>query len=539
MTYSGKVDIQQVIDESPFSGFHWLLIVLGFLVLAIDGFDTAAMGYIAPTLSAEWGIHKQDLGPVLSAALLGLSLGALIAGPVSDRMGRKRVLVFSCLFFGLASLGTAWAQSLNTLTLWRFLTGLGLGAAMPNAITLISEFAPQRCRAMAINTMYCGFPLGAAGGGAISSWLIPHHGWRSVLLTGAIAPLILTVLLALLLPESVKFLVQRGKDVAQVRRIASRFSRSTLESVTGFFLAEEKAASKKGSVGQLFSMPWLPGTLMLWVTYFMGLVIYYVLLSWMPTLMQGMGYALAESAWLTSLFTFGGTAGILLAGWMMDRWEAHKVVAGGFVLTMGLILLLGLEHNHIALFGGLIFLMGIAMNGAQSGMQTLAATFYPTECRATGIAWMQGIGRFGGVAGTMTSAQLLSMQWQADSILMILSVPALVAAAATVYKMLYSARRNPASRSSSLFCYSAPAIKGAACLTSFYSNQKFRRTPAISSACAPTPVFVCTSSSRWALRGTTNACAARGWITMNLPPWFAITITPRFWKQRGRSACSP
>ncbi len=105
MTYSGKVDIQQVIDDSRFSGFHWLLIVLGFLVLAIDGFDTAAMGYIAPTLSAEWGIHKQDLGPVLSAALLGLSLGALIAGPVSDRMGRKRVLVFSCLFFGLASLG--------------------------------------------------------------------------------------------------------------------------------------------------------------------------------------------------------------------------------------------------------------------------------------------------------------------------------------------------------------------------------------------------------------------------------------------------
>lgn len=165
MAYSGKVDIQQVIDDSSFSWFHWLLIVLGFLVLAIDGFDTAAMGYIAPTLSAEWGIQKQDLGPVLSAALLGLSLGALIAGPVSDRMGRKRVLVFSCLFFGLASLGAAWAQTLNTLTLWRFLTGLGLGAAMPNAITLISEFAPKRCRAMAINTMYCGFPLGAAGVG--------------------------------------------------------------------------------------------------------------------------------------------------------------------------------------------------------------------------------------------------------------------------------------------------------------------------------------------------------------------------------------
>lgn len=435
MAYSGKVNIQQAIDDSRFSQFHWVIIVLGFLVLAIDGFDTAAMGYIAPTLSADWGIKKQDLGPVLSAALLGLSFGALLAGPISDRMGRKRVLVFSCLFFGLASLGTAYAETLNMLTFWRFLTGLGLGAAMPNAITLVSEFAPKRCRSMAINTMYCGFPLGAAGGGVISSWLIPNYGWHSVLLAGAIAPLALTVLLVLFLPESVKYLVHRGKGVAQVKRIAQRFMSGSLEQVTQFYLEEDRVAVKKGSVAQLFSMPWLPGTLMLWMTYFMGLVIYYVLLSWMPTLMLGMGYPLAESAWLTSLFTFGGTAGILLAGWLMDRWEAHKVVSLGFILTMLFALALGFEHNHIILFGALIFLMGITMNGAQSGLQTLAATFYPTHCRATGIAWMQGVGRFGGVAGTMTSAQLLSMQWQADSILMFLSVPALVAAAATIYKL--------------------------------------------------------------------------------------------------------
>ncbi|EPJ3204094.1 aromatic acid/H+ symport family MFS transporter [Salmonella enterica subsp. enterica serovar Derby] len=435
MAYSGKVNIQQAIDDSPFSRFHWVIIVLGFLVLAIDGFDTAAMGYIAPTLSADWGIQKQDLGPVLSAALLGLSFGALLAGPISDRMGRKRVLVFSCLFFGLASLGTAYAETLNMLTFWRFLTGLGLGAAMPNAITLVSEFAPKRCRSMAINTMYCGFPLGAAGGGVISSWLIPSYGWHSVLLAGAIAPLALTVLLVLFLPESVKYLVHRGKEITQIKRIAQRFMSGSLEQVTQFYLEEDRVAVKKGSVAQLFSMPWLPGTLMLWMTYFMGLVIYYVLLSWMPTLMLGMGYPLAESAWLTSLFTFGGTAGILLAGWLMDRWEAHKVVSLGFMLTMLFALALGVEHNHIVLFGALIFLMGITMNGAQSGLQTLAATFYPTHCRATGIAWMQGVGRFGGVAGTMMSAQLLSLQWQADSILMFLSLPALVAATATIYKL--------------------------------------------------------------------------------------------------------
>jgi AAHS family 4-hydroxybenzoate transporter-like MFS transporter len=167
-------------------------------------------------------------------------------------------------------------------------------------------------------------------------------------------------------------------------------------------------------------MPWLPGTLMLWVTYFMGLVIYYVLLSWMPTLMQGMGYALAESAWLTSLFTFGGTAGILLAGWMMDRWEAHKVVACGFVLTMGLILLLGIEHNHIALFGGLIFLMGIAMNGRNRACKPWPP-LYPTECRATGPGCRPLWRRGGNHDQRPASPAVAGRQ-------MILSVPALVAA---------------------------------------------------------------------------------------------------------------
>ncbi|MGL5385835.1 MAG: MFS transporter [Enterobacterales bacterium] len=443
MAHSTELNIQQAIDDSKFSLFHWTLIILGFLILAIDGYDTAAMGYIAPSVAKDWGIVKQDLGPVLSAALLGLSLGALIAGPISDRVGRKRVLVFSCLFFGLSSLATAYAGSLNSLTLWRFLTGLGLGAAMPNAITLISEYAPQRCRSLAINTMYCGFPLGAAGGGAISSWLIPAYGWHSVLLLGAIAPLLLTILLILLLPESVKYMVNRGHDAAKIKQIAQRFISHNISHISRFYLYEDKLALSKTSVGLLFSRPYLVGTLMLWLTYFMGLVIYYVLLSWMPLLMQGLGYQLEQSAILTSLFTFGGTLGILMAGWLMDRWNAHKVVATGFAISALLIVAMATEDSQIVLLGTFIFLMGITMNGAQSGLQTLAATYYPTHSRATGIAWMQGIGRFGGVAGTMMAAQLLAMEWQVQSILLFLAIPALLASLATVFKLTRSSILQP------------------------------------------------------------------------------------------------
>lgn len=179
MALSGEINIQQAIDYSRFYILHWTLIILGFLVLVIDGFDTVAMAYIAPALSNDWAIKKQDLGPVLSAALLGLSLGALIAGPVSDRIGRKLVLVFSCLFFGLASLGTACAQSINTLTTWRFLTGLGLGAAMPNAITLISEYARRWC----MEAVRVQFPLPRRNSGGffpLTHRMTPGHRQQTV-----------------------------------------------------------------------------------------------------------------------------------------------------------------------------------------------------------------------------------------------------------------------------------------------------------------------------------------------------------------------
>ncbi|PKH20004.1 aromatic acid/H+ symport family MFS transporter [Enterobacterales bacterium CwR94] len=437
MTPSQPIDVQSVIDNSRLRGFHWLLIVLGFFILAVDGFDTAAMGYIAPSLSQEWQIARQDLGPVLSAALLGLSFGALGAGPLSDRWGRKRMLVLSCLFFGLATLATALASSLTSLTIWRFLTGVGLGAAMPNAITLIAEYAPARCRSRVINTMYCGFPLGAAAGGAISSWLIPLWGWRSVLLLGAIVPLLLTVLLVIWLPESLKFLANRPDQESKMRRIMQRLTQAVIPAHSTFRL-QETTAAPRSPVGLLFSAEYRRGTFMLWTTYFMGLVIYYVLLSWMPTLMQGLGFSMTQSATLTSLFTFGGTLGILLAGWMMDRYGAHKVVMVGFAITAALIVVMAREDHHIVMLGAAIFLVGITMNGAQSGMQTLAATFYPTQARATGIAWMQGVGRFGGVSGTLMAAHIMAMGWSVQSLLLSLCLPALVAAVAIMLK-----RRSP------------------------------------------------------------------------------------------------
>ena len=194
MRQNTAVNVQTFINEHPFSGFQWLVFAMCFVIVLLDGFDTAAIGFIAPSLVTEWGISKPDLAPVLSAALFGLACGALVSGPLSDRIGRRVLLLGSVTLFGVACFASAFSGDIGHLTVLRFVTGIGLGAAMPNAVTLMSEFCPDRRRATLINLMFCGFPLGAAFGGFLAAWLIPHFGWRSVLLLGGTMPLLLAVL---------------------------------------------------------------------------------------------------------------------------------------------------------------------------------------------------------------------------------------------------------------------------------------------------------------------------------------------------------
>src|SRR5215212_10952858 len=189
------IDVQTFLNEHPFSGYQWTIFALCFWIVLLDGFDTAAIGYIAPSLITEWGMERPALAPVLSAALFGLAFGALSAGPLADRFGRKAVLAGSVLVMGVACLASAFAPDLNHLVVWRFVTGLGLGAAMPNAVTLMSEYCPEGRRALMTNAMFCGFPLGAAFGGFLAAWMIPLWDWRSVLVLGGTAPLVLCLLL--------------------------------------------------------------------------------------------------------------------------------------------------------------------------------------------------------------------------------------------------------------------------------------------------------------------------------------------------------
>lgn len=269
------IDVRAWLDERPFSLFQWRVLLLCFCIVAVDGFDTACVGFIAPLLMREWHIGPQVLGLLFGAGLGGLMVGALLLGPVADRIGRKKTLIATVAFFGVASLATAHSPTVAILVALRFATGLGLGAAMPNAIALTSEYCPEHRRAFLTTVMFCGFTMGSGLGGVVAAQLIPEYGWRGVFVFGGVAPLVLAAVIAVWLPESVRYLVVRGADPSKIAALLNRISPLRADANTHFTLHEVR--TKGSPVKQLFDAPFRAGTLLLWCVFFMSLLIIYLM----------------------------------------------------------------------------------------------------------------------------------------------------------------------------------------------------------------------------------------------------------------------
>ncbi len=435
---AGTLDVQSFINAQPLSRYQWRIVLLCFLIVFLDGLDTAAMGFIAPALTQDWGIDRASLGPVMSAALIGMVFGALGSGPLADRFGRKIVLVVAVFLFGLFSLLSAFSSNIDQLLALRLLTGLGLGAAMPNATTLLSEYTPERLKSLLVTSMFCGFNLGMASGGFVSAKMIPAFGWHSLLLLGGVLPLLLAVVLVVWLPESARYLVVRNRGADKVRQVLAPIAPAEVAVATDFSVPEQKTVQSRNVLKVVFAGTYSTGTLLLWLTYFMGLVIVYLLTSWLPTLMRDSGASMEQAAFIGALFQFGGVLSAVGVGWAMDKFNPHKVIGVFYLLAGVFAYFVGQSLGQVTLLATLVLLAGMCINGAQSAMPSLAARFYPTQGRATGVSWMLGIGRFGAILGAWIGATLLGLGWNFEQVLTALVVPAAIATAAVVIKGLVS-----------------------------------------------------------------------------------------------------
>lgn len=425
------LDVGALIETRPIGPAQWTVIGLCACVAMLDGMDLQSIGLAAPAMSAQLHVAPPAFGVVFSAALAGLALGAFLLGPAADRVGRKRVLVGATFCFGVFTLATAYASSLPELLVVRFLTGMGLGGAMPSFISLASEYVPKARRAAVVSLLWAGFPLGGVVGGLLGSWIIPAYGWQSIFLVGGVLPILLSMMLALALPESVSFMVAAGKSEDRIGRTLRRiFPDVSIAGETRYELTREVAA--KTSVLELFRSGRTAGTLLLWASFFFAFMILVTNSAWSPILLRRVGIAPEQTALALALFNFGSLFGSAAAGMLLNRFGVLRVLPP--TITLGALAYAAVGWSAPSLDAVMVAqgLFGLLLGCASSGLIALAAIYYPVAIRSTGVGWATGIGRLGSVTGPLVVGQMVSAQWAVPTIFLVAGGSVLIGAVASM-----------------------------------------------------------------------------------------------------------
>jgi AAHS family 4-hydroxybenzoate transporter-like MFS transporter len=427
LTPARTINITETIDNSRVRSFQIGVFMLCGLCLIMDGFDVQSWGYVAPSLFAEWHIANVA-GRVASLTLTGVLIGSLLFSMLADKIGRRPVLIGATLYFSALTLLTARVTSLDQLLVIRFIGGLGLGAIMPNAVALVGEYSPRRSRVMAMLVVSNGFTIGAAVAGFIAAYLIPHFGWRSVFYFGGVVPLVIGLLMFVALPESLQFLTLRKRSAETIGHWLKRVEPDVvIDPGTQFVVNEEKRGGVP--IVTLFREGRATGTLLLWTMQFMNLINLYMLSTWLTTIARGMGMTALASLLFGATFQTGGAVGSVAIGQPIQKWGFFNVLIACFAGAGVMIALIGQPGLGMAMLFSVVFLAGFGILGGQAGNNALAATYYPTDLRSTGVGAALGIGRIGSILGP-SAAEFMRPRYSTHELFVAFAVPALLSAVA-------------------------------------------------------------------------------------------------------------
>ena len=386
------------------------------MTMFLAGFDAQNIGYVVPAIVDAWMVDRTHFAPVFAAGLFGIMIGALVGGPAADRFGRRPVLLVSIVCFGVGSLCTTLVLSIDQLIIVRWLTGLGVGSTMPNAIALTTEYNPPRRLTTVLMLMFCGYSLGAATAGVVAAALTARFGWTGVFLVGGVVPCLVVVFLWAGLPESPQHLAEQRRQ------------RNPLTESDPFTSGEER----RFSVAELFTAGRAPTTLLLWVVFFMNLLVLHFVTTWLPTIIRDSGVPLDRAMLITATFQAGGVAAAFPLGRLLDRAAPFRRLAVVYGSAGLFLVLIGASGSSVGLLFAGAFGTGVCVLGGQLGANAMAALVYPTSSRATGIGWALGVGRIGSIVGPLLGGLLLSLHWEYRLLFALVTVPAITAALAAL-----------------------------------------------------------------------------------------------------------
>lgn len=422
------VNIDELIDSRPIGRLQWRVVLLCFVLAMIDGYDAQSVAYVAPVLADQFSLSPEVLGQLLSAALIGLMVGALFGSPLADRFGRKPVAIGSVAVMGVFALLTAFANSTIELYLYRFVTGVGLGGVMPTINILTAEFAPARRRALLMTAMFVGLPIGIIVGGIAAALLINQLGWQSVFVVGGVLPLLLVPILVAGLPESPRFLALRPDRTRRLAAVLRRLAPEAAITEDHKFQTNSKPVGG-GSIQSLFTHGRATTTLLLWALFFANLLVLNALIGWLPSLLEAAGFPLERAILATVLFSVGGVAGGLVLAVAVDRHGVSAAMGVCFLAATVAVGVLGQVTGALPVLLVVLFIAGATVMGSQFGLNAVAGSVYDTEARATGLGWALAVGRLGAIIGPILVGSAVGLNLPLSHLFLIGAIPMLLAAA--------------------------------------------------------------------------------------------------------------
>ncbi|HEX7813655.1 MFS transporter [Dyella sp.] len=432
---SKTLEIDHLVDGQKIGPLVLRIVVLSLLVQCADGFDLAAMSYAAPEIIRAWGIKAQAMGPVFNAGLVGMAVGGPLLGYIGDHYGRRVAILISTLVYGLFTLMMVGAHGLQALLLLRFISGVGLGGLLPNTVALNAEYAPRRFRATLIIIMFMGLAVGGILPSVVATSLLGRYGWQAFFFVGGVGPLLLAVALFALLPESIKFLVAKGRN-ERATRLASRLRPDlAIDHHTTLVMSTSRQGVNSFSPGLLFADGLGALTLLVWVLFSAALIVNFFVNSWMPTLFRANGLSSDQTAITQAAYYLGGICGGLVISRLIDRWGVlpimvYFLVGGPVVASIGT---QGLSHAALTVA---VFFTGATVLGSQLGMNAVTGMIYPTSIRSKGAGWASAIGRFASIGGPTIGAWLIAHKTPMPRLFLVPAIPMVIggiAAAGLLY----------------------------------------------------------------------------------------------------------
>jgi AAHS family 4-hydroxybenzoate transporter-like MFS transporter len=429
------VDVAAVIDEGRWTGYQKLLIAGTALTIILDGIDNQLLPNAVPAMAAEWGQVPRSFANALAAGPFGMMLGGIFGGMAGDKLGRRTALLGSAIIFGVITLGIAFVNDLSTLLILRFLAGVGLGGAMPNAAALASEYVPRRSRPFAVTLTIVCIPLG----GFVAAWMgqtiIGPYGWRMLFIVGGIIPVILAGLLFVILPESPRFLAVDRRRWPELRKVLRRIGHDVPDDAV---FVDPSAASvtgkAKASLGDLFRPALRLDTIGLFGAFFFCLMANYIGFQRIPSMMgpTGLGFTQPQGSEALKYFNLGGVAGAIGGALIIQRLGSRVTMLGLSALAVAAAVFMAMNvpmPSEVLMAMVMFTITGGLLNAVQTTMYALAAHVYPTEIRGTGVGAAVAVGRIGNVLAVYVADYALTrgasayfMTWAITMTLVLLSL---------------------------------------------------------------------------------------------------------------------